>query len=304
MKKKVIFFLSPEVTGAERVSITMAKQLNKDEYDVIFAIIGNTFGQILSFIPFHYEYHLVPLLRLKDYLSNKHPDEVFCSLIHLNDEVLKAAKQVGGIKVILRNNYNLSDVSSCLVEKAKYAYPQADMVIAQTERMKQELIDVCDVSDDKIKVIDNPVDTDYIDEKLRGVSSTYPNDGLKHFCWIGRYDYIKGVDILIDAFSKAKKKDAEISLYMIGTIEENNPYYQGILEMATNNDFQNSIHFVGFDNNPYKWMKYADCLIIPSRSEANSNVLKEATYLETPVIKTSNSEELAQMMLEHSKQFN
>ena len=301
MKKKVIFFLSPDVTGAERVSITMAKQLNKDEYDVTFAIIGNTFGQILSFIPFHYEYHLVPLLRLKDYLSNKHPDEVFCSLIHLNDEVLKAAKQAGGIKVILRNNYNLSDVSSCLVEKAKYAYPQADMVIAQTERMKQELIDVCDVSEDRIKVIDNPVDTDYIDEKLRFVSSPYTNDGLKHFCWIGRYDYIKGVDILIDAFAKAKCQNTDMSLYMIGSIEDDNPYYQSILEMVTSNGLHNSVHFVGFDNNPYKWMKYADCLMIPSRSEANSNILKEAFYLGKPVINTCNPEQMARMMLEHSK---
>ena len=298
MKKKIIFFLSPEVTGAERVSITMAKQLNKDEYDVVFAIIGNTFGQIISFIPFHYEYHLVPLLRLKDYLSNKHLDEVFCSLIHLNDEVLKAAKQVGDIKVILRNNYNLSDVDSSLVEKAKYAYPKADLVIAQTERMKQELIDVCDVPEDKIKVIDNPVDTDYIDENLRGVSSPYPNDGLKHFCWIGRYDYIKGVDILIDAFVKAKRQNTEISLYMIGSVEEDNPYYQSILEMVASNGIQKTIHFVGFDNNPYKWMKFADCLIIPSRSEANSNVLKEAAYLGTPVINTCNPEQMARMILE------
>lgn len=282
----------------------MAKQLNKDEYEVIFAIIGNTFGQIVSFIPFHYEYHLVPLLRLKDYLGDKQPDEVFCSLIHLNDEVLKAARQVGGIKVILRNNFNLSDVDYSLVEKAKYAYPKADLVIAQTEQMKQELIDVSDVSKEKIKVIDNPVDTDYIDEILRGVSSPYSNDGLKHFCWIGRYDYIKGVDILIDAFAKAKKQDTEISLYMIGSIEENKPYYKSILEMVTSNGLHNSVHFVGFDSNPYKWMKYADCLMIPSRSEANSNVLKEAAYLETPVIKTSNPEELAQMMLEHSKHIN
>lgn len=278
----------------------MAKQLNKDEYDVSFAIIGNTFGQIISFIPFHYEFHLVPLLRLKDYLSNKKPDKVFCSLIHLNDEVLKAARQVGGIKVILRNNYNLSDVDDCLVEKAKYAYPKADLVIAQTEGMKQELIDECDVPEEKIKVIDNPVDTDYIDENLRGVPSPYPNDGLKHFCWIGRYDYIKGVDILIDAFAKAKRQNTEISLYMIGSIEDYNPYYQSIVEMLKSNGLQNTVHFVGFDNNPYKWMKFADCLIIPSRSEANSNVLKEADYLRTPVIKTSNFEELAQIMLEHS----
>ena len=298
MKTKIIFFLSPEVTGAERVSITMVKQLSADEYDIVFAIIGNTFGEIKSFIPRQYPNHLVPLLRLTDYLSNKHPDEVFCSLIHLNDEVLKAARQVGGIKVILRNNYNLSDVSSSLIEKAKYAYPKADLVIAQTERMKQELIDVCDVSEEKIKVVDNPVDTDYIDEKLRDVSSPFPNDGLKHFCWIGRYDYIKGVDILIDAFSKAKEKDAEISLYMIGSIEEDNSYYQSILEMVTSNCLQNAVHFVGFDSNPYKWMKYADCLIIPSRSEANSNVLREAAYLGTPVINTCNPEQMARMILE------
>lgn len=282
----------------------MAKQLNKDEYDVVFAIIGNTFGQIVSFIPFHYEYHLVPLLRLKEYLGNKRPDEVFCSLIHLNDEVLKAAKQVGGIKVILRNNYNLSDVKSSLVEKARYAYPKADTVIAQTELMKQELIDVCDVPEDKIKVIDNPVDTDYIDDKLEGVSSPYPNDGLRHFCWIGRFDYIKGVDILIDAFVKAKRQNTEISLYMIGSIEEGNPYYQSIVEMVTSNGLQSSVHFEGFDSNPYKWMKYADGLIIPSRSEANSNVNKEATYLGTPVFFSSNPEQIARMILEHSKHFN
>lgn len=304
MKTKIIFFLSPEVTGAERVSITMAKQLSEDEYDVVFAIIGNIFGEIQSFIPRQYPYHLVPLLRIEDYLKRENPDEVFCSLIHLNDEVIKTSKQVGGIKVILRNNYNLSDVSSSLVEKAKYAYPQADLVIAQTERMKQELIDVCGVSEDKIDVIDNHVDIDYIDEKLRDVSSPYPNDGLTHFCWVGRYDYIKGVDILIDAFLKAKRQNIRISLYMIGSIDKDNPYYQSILEMLTSNGLQNNVHFVGFDNNPYKWMKYADCLIIPSRSEANSNVLKEAVYLGTPVINTSNPEQMARMILEKSKQFN
>lgn len=279
----------------------MAKQLNRDEYDVDFVIIGNSFGHILSFIPFHSEYHLVPLQRLKDYLSNIQPDEVFCSLIHLNDEVLKRARQVGGIKVILRNNYNLSDVDYSLVKKAKYAYTKADLVIAQTEQMKQELIDECGVPEDKINVIDNPVDTDYIDEKLRGVSSPYSNDGLKHFCWIGRYDYIKGVDILIDAFAKAKRLDTKISLYMIASIEEDMPYYQSILGMVEAKGLQNTVHFVGFDSNPYKWMKFADGLIIPSRSEANSNVLKEAVYLGTSVINTCNPEQMARMILGQRK---
>ena len=302
--KKIIFFLSPEVTGAERVSITMAKQLDEDEYDVLFAIIGNTFGKITSFIPPRYSYHLVSLLRLDDYLRRERPDQVFCSLIHLNADVLKAAKQVGNVKVILRNNYNLVDVSSELLEKAKDAYPKADLVIVQTEKMKHELVYVCGVSEDRLKVIDNPVDTEYIDDQLRDVSSPYPNDSKTHFCWVGRYAYIKGVDILIDAFTQAKKKNSDISLYLIGSLEENNSYYQNILEMVKTNGLYNNVHFVGYDNNPYKWMKYADCLIIPSRSESNSNVLKEAVYLERPVINTCNPEQMARMILEQSKQFN
>lgn len=304
MKTKIIFFLSSGVTGAERVSITLGKQLERGKYEVVFAIIDNTFGEIVSFIPRQYQYHLVPLLRIEQYLKEQKPNKVFCSLIHLNDEVLKATRQVGNIEVILRNNYNLSDVSSELLNKAKYAYPKADLVIAQTEQMKQELMSVCGVSDDNIKVIDNPVDTEYIDEKLSGVSSPYPDDGNKHFCWVGRYNYIKGVDILIEGFAKAYHNNPIISLYMIGSIDEDDPYYQSIFEMVKSNGLQNTVHFVGFDSNPYKWMKYADSFIIPSRSEANSNVLKEAVYLGTPVIMTCDPNEMAQLLIEHSKQFN
>ena len=304
MKIKIIFFLSPEVTGAERVTITMARQYNREKYDIVFAIIGETLGEIASFIPHEQLYCLVPFLRLEKKKKKERPDQVFCSLIHLNAEVLNAAREVGHVKVILRNNYNLIDVNNELLDKAKYAYPRADEVIAQTEQMKLELINVCGVSEDKIKVIDNPVDTEYIDEKLKGVSSPYPNDGMTHFCWVGRYDYIKGVDILIDAFAQASQKDSHISLYMIGSIDENNVYYQNMKDKVEAEHLTQKIHFIGFQDNPYQWMKYADCLIIPSRSEANSNIQKEADYIGTPVIVTCISNEMAQLIVNHNKQIN
>lgn len=136
MKTKIIFFLSPDVTGAERVSVAMAKHKDQEKYEVVFAILGNTFGDIISYIPHSYQCHLVPLLRLDDYLKQERPDEVFCSLIHLNGEVLTAAKKIGHIRVVLRNNYNLSDISEDLLNIAKETYPNADLVIAQTEQMK------------------------------------------------------------------------------------------------------------------------------------------------------------------------
>jgi len=289
MKKKIIFFLSPEVTGAERVTVTLAKQLNLEEYDVSFAILGNTFGDIIYYIPNLYQYNLVPLLRIDDYLKKEQPDEVFCSLIHLNGEVLESARRVGNIRVVLRNNYLLKDVSDDLLLKAKDYYSKADVVIAQTEQMEKELIDNCGVERDRIKVIENPIDIEYIDEHIIGISTPYPKDGKFHFCWVGRYDMIKGVDVMFEAFSRAYHQNQNISLYLIGKEEPENNYYQSLLNYVEQNQLQNVVHFIGFEKNPYIWISYADCFIVPSRSEANSNVLKEASYLRVPIISTCKS---------------
>lgn len=297
MKTKIIFFLSPDVTGAERVSVTMAKHKDQEKYEIVFAILGNTFGDIISYIPHSYQCHLVPLLRLDDYLKQEQPDEVFCSLIHLNGEVLTAAKKIGNIRVVLRNNYNLSDISEDLLNIAKETYPHADMVIAQTEQMKQELIAVCHVSEDKVDVIDNPTDTEYIDEHVRLAPSPYPEDGKIHFCWVGRYEKIKGVDLMLEAFLQVCQNHPNTALYLIGKVNQESEYYQYLYKYVRNSNLLEAVHFNGFDKNPYPWIKHADSFLIPSRSEANSNVLKEATYLGTPTINTSDVSEMVTQMI-------
>lgn len=287
--KKIIFFLSPEVTGAERVSVTLAKQLNQEEYDVSFAILGDYCGDIISYIPNRYQYKLVPLLRLDKFLKNERPHEVFCSLIHLNGEVLTSARRIGNIRVILRNNYLLKDVTEELRMNAKAYYPKADLVIAQTEEMRNELIDVCGVEKEIIKIVDNPIDKEYIDEHVNGAASPYPDDGNTHFCWVGRYDRIKGVDVMVEAFNEVYHHNSKVSIYLIGKEEPESEYYQSILRYVELNHLTEVIHFIGFKKNPYIWMAHADCFIVPSRSEANSNVLKETAYLGVPVISTCKS---------------
>lgn len=286
---KIIFFLSPEVTGAERVSVTLAKQLDQEEYDVSFAIVGNIFGDIISLIPNSYQYRLVPLLRIDEFLKDEKPKEVFCSLIHMNEDILVSAKRVGNIRVILRNNYLLKDVTEEIRQKAKEYYPKADLVIAQTEQMKKELIDICGVEEEKIKIVDNPIDKEYIDEHVIGAVSPYPQDGKIHFCWVGRYERIKGVDVMMEAFNEVYHFNSNVSIYLIGKKEPESEYYQSILNYVERHHLADVIHFVGFEKNPYIWMAQADCFIVPSRSEANSNVLKEAAYLGVPVISTCKS---------------
>ena len=46
------------------------------------------------------------------------------------------------------------------------------------------------------------------------------------------------------------------------------------------------MHFVGYDSNPYRWLKYADCYVMPSRFEGLPNSLIDAMYLGRPVVAT------------------
>ena len=89
-----------------------------------------------------------------------------------------------------------------------------------------------------------------------------------------------------------------MGLYLIGKINQDSEYYRSIYKYVVDNRLQNAVHLMGFDKNPYPWMKYADGFLISSRSEANSNVLKEAGYLGVPTIFTHDVSEMATRMIE------
>ena len=46
------------------------------------------------------------------------------------------------------------------------------------------------------------------------------------------------------------------------------------------------MHLVGFDTNPYKWVKGADCYVLSSRTEGLPNSLIEAMHIGVPVVAT------------------
>lgn len=284
MKYKIIVFLSPSVTGAERVSITLAKSLDERKYNVLFAIIGNGTADIAKYIPSRYPILTTTIDDLPSFIEHQSPDEVFCSLIDLNPFVYQAATLVGGIKVVLRNNYRLADLPQEIVTQAAEAYRNADTIIAQTEEMRHELIKTYCIPQDKVIVIENPIDKEYINICLSGCESPYPDDNEIHYCWVGRYEWIKGPDILLDWFDRACTAENNCSLYLIGKVEETSRCYQVIASRVNSSHYRNKIHIAGFDSNPYKWIKYRDALIMSSRSEACSNVVREAQYLGTRVI--------------------
>lgn len=248
--KRILFFETPEFTGATRVTRAIAKTL-RDQYEEFFAVVNPNSESLKDCIRQQVHLH--------------HPDILFSSFVSINPDVIEVGKAMG-LTVVIRTNYKFSDISQSLLVRIKETYPLADQLVAQTDEMAEELRSIEGVQPQKVIVLENPLDKEEI---LRKSSEPNPfcENGNFHFLWVGREDPIKDVETLKKAFQIVKDK-----------------YPNTDLSLVTN------------DENPYRWIRNADCLVISSKSEASPNVLREALFLGTPVVSTDCSPTVKQLL--------
>ena len=100
------------------------------------------------------------------------------------------------------------------------------------------------------------------------------------FVFVGGLRPEKCVDRLLQAFALIPTGTA--SLDIIGDGAERQMLQQLCASLA----LSDYVGFVGFQSNPYCWMKAADALLLTSDYEGAPNVVLEALALQTPVIST------------------
>jgi len=132
--------------------------------------------------------------------------------------------------------------------------------------------------------------------KLKNVTTIYnPVDfqGIESMCNEPvdlHFDYIIGVgqmetnikqfDKLIEAYVDSVLPKQNIHLVLLGEGEK-----KIILQnLAKQKKIEDKIHFIGYQNNPYKFMKKAKFLVLSSLNEGMPNVILEALACKTPVV--------------------
>lgn len=296
MRKSVLFFINSEVGGSERMTVNISKMLPQNEFDCKYAIIkdkkyAETATSILDFISTNREIiiletknHINKVWMLYRTIKKVKPDIVFASHYNIIDKVLIMKPFLRGIKFIVRAENQYSTFSTIKKLIIKMTYSKADILIAQTDEMKSNFVDNGVLASSRVITLENPVDKEYIDEKLANVESPFPNDGKKHIVAVGRFHYQKGYDCLVKAFAQVVKTQKAIDLYIVGSYSGQwRVEYEHVMEIAKEHGVYEKIHCVGFTNNPYRYVKFADCFVLSSRWEGLPNVLVEALYLQTPV---------------------
>ena len=220
-------------------------------------------------------------------IREESPDIVFASTMYISTKILLLRYFFPRIKFIIRSENNLCKFNLRQKFMIRLLYRRADIVVAQTDEMRAELINKAKLLPSKVVAIQNPQDFRVIDA-LAQVKSPFLNDGKIRFVASGRFVPAKGFDILVQAFALVEKRIKNVELYIVGKNSGSNENcYLQIDRQIKELNLSDKIYCVGYQKNPYAYVKNANCFVLSSRNEGLPNVLIEALYLGTPAAATT-----------------
>lgn len=290
--KRIILVTGASCGGAERITVLFAKILHKAGLNVKLILTCKPHDEtpLEDFIPDDLQYEIIHsryrylLFYLMKYLWKEKPHIVFCSMPSL-------LRLLGIIKKLHFPNFYL--INRCFNTPSKMSQESyslfnkwgnsGDIIISQTEEMKDEMIEYFHLPKEKIIVINNPIDKELIHDRIK---ETFPFDKkFVNYVAIGRIGSQKNYMMLLNAFKLVKSFCSNSRLYIVGSIYEE-AYYGMMLKYIEDNNLSSDVFFEGFQSNPFKYTKGADVYCLSSDFEGLPNAMLEAMYLGVPVVAT------------------
>lgn len=215
-------------------------------------------------------------------------------IVHLNGSKIGGigalAARVGNVPKIMFTghgwawNEDRSFFSKALITLVHWLTIQmCHHTIAVSKETKRQIMRLPFISDEKIVVIPNGIAEIDFEEKHAARSKI---GGGSEKVWIGTIAELhknKGLDILIEAFSRLDVELLNVGLYIIGGGEEK----KALEVLAREKGVEHRVRFVGFVPAAAMLLKAFDIFVLPSRTEAFPYVILEAGLAQLPVIASS-----------------
>lgn len=295
VERKRILFLLPSLTGggAERVFTTLLRHLDRTRFEPHLALLqatGAYMEDIPKDIPIHdlkvsrVRYGLPAILRL---IWRLRPQTILATMGHLNIALISAKPFFPpDTRLLVRE----AVIPSALFREEnknirlwgwlyRHVYKRADKIVCLSDSMVADLVENFETPREKLVRIYNPVDTCKVRELAQAGNDPFKGPG-PHLVAAGRICRQKGFDVLIHAMPAVLQRFPHAQLMILGE----GPLEAELKEQAQNLGLQEKVIFLGFQANPWLYLKHADAFILPSRYEGLPNVLLEALALGTRVV--------------------
>ena len=307
MRKKEILFIIPTMrgAGAEKALINILNRFDYNQYNVSLLLINNK-GDLYNLLPQNIKkYHLynkffskIPIIENRytrnffwwiRTLINLNPFRKFDAVISfLEGEALLAHnlllnrrnKDITWVHINLMVNHWSKSVFK-YTRKELDAYQKMDEIIFvsnDAQRAFNELFE----TDIESKVIYNIIDRDDIVEKAKEECSIKRKSKFV-ISNVGRLTKQKRQDRLIEAIAILNHKygiDVECWILGQGELEDR------LKQHAKNLNIEDKIKFLGFQSNPYPFVKESDIFMLSSDTEGYPLVVCEALCLGKPIVAT------------------
>lgn len=296
--KIAVFLPSLEGGGAERISVDLVRGLAQRGHEVDL-VLASARGPFLANVPKDVQVvdlkssrTLKALFPLGRYLKREKADVLLSALTHANVVAL-LAKSVFDLPtpvVVAEHSNPIASVRGAkslrdktLLPLIRFLYRRADLVVAVSRGVAQQLEEHIALPPSKIRVIYNPIfSNDIFNKAQQSVNHPWfqPNEPPV-VLGVGRLAYEKNFELLIRAFFRLRRKQ-RARLMILGEGPERSRLEKLIWEL----DLQEDVVLPGFVSNPYPFMRQAKVIALSSRWEALPTVLIEALLLGKEVVST------------------
>ena len=275
---KTILFILPDLNqgGAERVITTLCNELDRAKFCpklVLFKKEGyylNHLKDDVEIIELNISRIRYSIFKIIPLINKLKPNIVFTGWGEISAFLSPLIPFFSKTKFVTRE----TNVVSKHVTRKEILffyrfYNNFHQIIAQSDDMKNDLIDNFKIHSSKIIKINNPVDFEMINQLKEESIEQDNNTDYKNVVSIGNLSKRKGFDLLLNVFSYLKNEPIKLTIFGDGRDKEE--------LLIQKNDLQlDNVSFFGKINNPFPFVKQADLFILSSRYEGFPNVLLEA----------------------------
>ncbi len=302
-----LLFLLPTFTfgGAERTSLNLLKGMDKNRFRIHLATSRNIYQyferiEIEKFIAIEdlgldawfksLKRFLSDVLKVASLLKTEKPDLAF-GMMHYPSSLLVFAKKLYNLKVKIivsprgPSTEYLRHFEHKFLRKVylKWIFGffcrYADGIVISSAGMKKECIRDYHAIPDRVEVIPNSIDMNDIKIKAEEEIDLDMPAEFKYIATSGRLEREKNIPILLKAFSELRREE-KIKLLVIGDGSER----KKLERLSHELDIREDVIFVGYQNNPYKFIRRSDIFVHTCLFEGFANVIIEAMACKVPVV--------------------
>ena len=294
-----IFIASLHGGGAEKSSIELANAFCKRGHDItiVTAVSGGPCRSQVSdgvtLTELGASRVVFSIRRLCSFLRNAELDVLITVMTHCNIAGVVGVKLSGvSTKLIVTERATYSQfmkskfgLKNLIIHSlVKPCYSLADSIVAVSGGVKKDLVSVFSLDPNHIRVIYNGMDLERI-ERLASEEISVDLSAFSHvILGVGRLSIEKGFDSLIRSFSQIKKlpRFSRACLIILGS----GPLEVSLRNLAKSEGVFDAVIFLGYVENPYRYMRIADVFVLSSTTEGLPNVLVQALVCGCKVVST------------------